>query len=942
MRSERYSLKVARWLFGAVAMAILLSGCGNVPLSSSSQSGTASINNPIPAIASLSPTKATAGGAAFTLTVNGSDFVTSSSITWNGTTLAATYVSDSQITAQVPASSIANSGSVTVEVSNPAPGGGSSNAATFDITDNNPLPQLETLSPSAATVGGAAFTLTVSGSDFVTDSVINWNGAALATHYISETSLSAQVPASDIAATGTATVKVVSPTPGGGTSSGVTFTIRSMNPVPAIASLSPASATAGGAAFTLSISGSNFVSTSVVHWNGTALSTHYVSDKALTAQVLATNIVSAGNESVTVVSPAPGGGTSAADTFTVTSSNPLPSITSLSPASVTAGSAAFTLTVNGSSFVSASVVKWNGTSLPTTYASATKLTAQVAASLVATAGTPSVTVVSPAPGGGTSTAATFTIGSVNPMPAIASLSPASASAGGAAFALTVNGGNFTSASVVKWNGTALPTTFTSAAKLTAQVSATLIASTGTPSVTVVTPAPGGGTSSAVTFTINSASNSVPTVSSLSPASATAGDAAFTLTVNGSGFVSTSVVNWNGSALPTTYTSGAKLTAQVSAALVASAGTPSVTVFSPAPGGGTSSGSTFTIISADAVPAVSSLSPASATAGGAAFTLTVNGSNFIGTSVVNWNGTALTTTYVSASKVTAQVPAADISSAGTASVTVVNSGGASGATTFTISSVMVGCGTASPQTGTFNLTTTDGSESRQYLVQVPADYSSSKSYALTFVYHGLNGNSSVSQAFGLQNATGASEASIFVFPNSRGSGWDDSHAGIDMKYFDNMLAAVKATYCIDSNRVFAAGFSWGGDFVTALSLTRGNVLRAVAVNSATDEFRNYSDYTSHIDYAFQTTTHPAVRFGHAIGGDVFYGAPLFATTSTLFQHENSCSATSTSYPSSFSQQTCKTFDNCSNQVIECPFDASLGHILPPNWPADTWAFFASFH
>jgi poly(3-hydroxybutyrate) depolymerase len=299
--------------------------------------------------------------------------------------------------------------------------------------------------------------------------------------------------------------------------------------------------------------------------------------------------------------------------------------------------------------------------------------------------------------------------------------------------------------------------------------------------------------------------------------------------------------------------------------------------------------------------------------------------------------------VSAAKLTAQVSAGWIAATGTASVTVVSppGGGISNTATFTINSALVGCGTQSPQTGIFNLTTTDGSISRQFLVQVPADYTNTKAYALTFVYHGLNGNSSVSSSWGLQNSPGAAESSIFVFPNSNGSGWDDSHGGHDMTYFDNMVKQVEATYCIDTKRVFAAGFSWGGDFVTALTVTRGNVLRAAAVNSATYEFGNYSDYRTHIDYPYQTATHPAVRFEHAIGGDSFYPAPLFATTSALFQHLNSCSSTSTPYPSTTTSMTCESYNSCTNQVIECPFNANLGHVLPPNWATDTWSFFASF-
>ena len=73
------------------------------------------------------------------------------------------------------------------------------------------------------------------------------------------------------------------------------------------------------------------------------------------------------------------------------------------------------------------------------------------------------------------------------------------------------------------------------------------------------------------------------------------------------------------------------------------------------------------------PAITLLSPSSATAGGPGFTLTVNGTGFVGTSVVNWNGSPLTTTFVSATQLTAAVAAAQIAAVIPVSVTVVNPG-----------------------------------------------------------------------------------------------------------------------------------------------------------------------------------------------------------------------------------------------------------------------------
>lgn len=73
-----------------------------------------------------------------------------------------------------------------------------------------------------------------------------------------------------------------------------------------------------------------------------------------------------------------------------------------------------------------------------------------------------------------------------------------------------------------------------------------------------------------------------------------------------------------------------------------------------------------------MPAIAQLNPNNATAGGAAFTLTVNGSNFATRAIVNWNGAAQsTTTYISANQLMVTVPASMITTSGTVQVTVTN-------------------------------------------------------------------------------------------------------------------------------------------------------------------------------------------------------------------------------------------------------------------------------
>ena len=503
---------------------------------------------------------------------------------------------------------------------------------------------MASISPTSATATSADFTLTANGKGFVESSQIEWNNTALVTTFVSATQLTADVPAANIATAGTANVIVSS----GQVSSGTqTFTI---NAPPAITTLSPTSALAYGAAFTLTVNGTGFVSGATVQWGTTALATKFVSTTQLTATVPASAIGGAGSVQITVTSS---GITTAALSFTL--NPPPPVISNLNPSSAVATGAAFTLAVNGSGFTQSDTVQWNGSALPTTYASASQLTAYVAASLIATSGSVNVTVTV----GSVTTAATpFP---VTAPPAITTLSPTSVIAGVAGFALNVNGTGFVQTTQVQWNGAPLTTTFVSATQLTAAVPASLTTSPGTVTIQVNF---GGNSSQGVTFTINGP----PTVASLSPAAAAVGGSAFTLTVTGTGFLSGSAVNWNGTALTTKFVSATQLTASIATTLIASAAVATVTVTS---GGVISNGTQFPI---NPPPAITGFSPATVPGTGAAFTLTVNGTGFASGATVEWNGTALPTTFVSATQLTVAVPANLAAGSGTAAIVVADPGG----------------------------------------------------------------------------------------------------------------------------------------------------------------------------------------------------------------------------------------------------------------------------
>jgi hypothetical protein len=183
--------------------------------------------NPPPILNSISPVTAVAGSPALTLTATGSSFIASSQIYWNAVPLVTTYVSATQLTASIPATSLTTAGVASVYVVSPAPGGGTTNTSGFIITaPNNPAPTLTSISPSSVTAGATGFTLTVSGTNFISSSVIKWNGATLTTTYVSATQLTAAIPASSVATAGTVPVTVFNPAPGGGTSTAVNFTIN--------------------------------------------------------------------------------------------------------------------------------------------------------------------------------------------------------------------------------------------------------------------------------------------------------------------------------------------------------------------------------------------------------------------------------------------------------------------------------------------------------------------------------------------------------------------------------------------------------------------------------------------------------------------------------------------------------------------------------------------
>lgn len=634
-------------------------------------------------------------------------------------------------------------------------------AASFTIPLFSNLPLITSLNPAAASAGSAGFTLTISGSNFSNSSVVQWNGNSRATAFSSGTQLTAQIPASDLVAAGTANVTVFNPPPGGGTSNSLSFTINSAIACPVVSSINPASGIVGSS---VTITGANFTGVTAVKFATNVASTFSInSDSQITATVPSGAVTG----SITLSK------TGCADvqtaTFTVTQPNPVPTLTSISPNSVTAGSAAFTLTVNGTNFVSGAVVRWNGSNRATSFVSSARLSATITAADISTAGTASVTVFNPAPGGGASNALSFTVCSYAIQPTNQSFNASGGSGSvnvtagsGCAWAATSNASWITVTSSASGSGNGTVSYSVAANPNTSQRSGTLtiagqtftISQAGAinaPTITSISPPtptisvqdrpivvngsgfqsgltvtvfypggqstlsgsqiqnvtstsfvmlvllslpggygirvnnPDGGQSDIFNFTVVSCSFTLGALNQSFSANGGTGSVSVT-TASGCQWVAASNVNW------ITITAGSVSVGSGTVEFLVAANTNA----SSRSGTLTIANQTFTVnqagIAPNPSPTLTSLNPNSVITGSGALTLAVNGANFFSGSAVRWNGSDRATAFISSTQLTAQILATDIATAGTATITVFNpapGGGVSNALSVTINPAPVG-------------------------------------------------------------------------------------------------------------------------------------------------------------------------------------------------------------------------------------------------------------
>ena len=331
-----------------------------------------------PTLTSISPSTVAAGSNGFTLTATGTNFTDGTQLLWDGAVQSTKFVSSTQLSISVTTTQISTAGTVTIRAMKPDTT--TSGPATLTITGTPPPTfALNSISPSTIAAGSPDFTLAATGIGFVSGDVITLNGVAANTTFESATQMHATVPAADVANPGTIAVAVQDASKNKSNTLPLTISGAFVGKPPTLTSLSPNTLYALSPAFTLTANGTGFVSGSQIVWNGTLLTTTFVSSTQVTANVAASYLTMVGIENVAVLNPE--GTISNTLPFKLTvSPTTTPTVVSISPTKVAVGSPGFTLTLNGMNFATGCVAYFGNDPLPTTVVSDTQLTAQVPAS----------------------------------------------------------------------------------------------------------------------------------------------------------------------------------------------------------------------------------------------------------------------------------------------------------------------------------------------------------------------------------------------------------------------------------------------------------------------------------------------------------------------------------------------------------------------------------
>jgi uncharacterized protein (DUF1800 family) len=448
------------------------------------------------------------------------------------------------------------------------------------VTLNNPIPQLNSVSPLVIPVG--PFTLSLTGLHFAPGAIAFLGSTALTTTVVSSTQLTATGTATS-AQVGNVNITVQNPAPGPIASSAITAQVKGS--LINVQVTPPTGLIRAGTqqVFAATVTGT---STTGVTWsvNGVPGGNDTVGTIVGNGNYLAPTVIPNPN-AITVTATSVADST-ASGNAAVTLGNPVPILTSVTPTEMVVG-ISFQLTITGSGFMQGSVVNFGTQQLATTFISPTELTATGTAT-AAQVGNIAITVSNPNPVSATSAAIMAQVVATSDIVVVVTPKTVSIGAGNTAqFLATVTG---TTDLQVTWAVNNIPYGNATLGSIDGNgnyVAPNNIVGLGSVTITatsVVDTTKSG--SAVVTLT-----NPVPALSAITPGTLAPG--AFQITLYGTGFVSTSTATFGGQPLQVTYVTDEMITA-IGTATTSQAGQVSVIVTNPVPGGGTSSGLSVTL------------------------------------------------------------------------------------------------------------------------------------------------------------------------------------------------------------------------------------------------------------------------------------------------------------------------------------------------------------
>ncbi len=285
-------------------------------------------------------------------------------------------------------------------------------------------------------------------------------------------------------------------------------TFYKANPAPALVSLLPGSATVGSNGFTLKINGSSFVSTSLVIWNTTVAATTFVNNGVLSAIIPSSWLTVTGFAWINVYNPAPGGGFAYYPLLFFVTSNgaiPVPGIDHLTPGATKAGNPKLKVDIYGANFQNTSVALIDNITYTTGYIDSTHVTVTLQTTDMAQPGTVNVKVRNLPNIDSNEAGLTVAPPGTNVKPDIFTLSPPWVFSFGPAspqFTIVITGVNFVDGATAQWNGSDRPTQFMDSTHVKVTINGADIIAPGVAAIAVTNPAPGGGSSNLLAFTIS--------------------------------------------------------------------------------------------------------------------------------------------------------------------------------------------------------------------------------------------------------------------------------------------------------------------------------------------------------------------------------------------------------------------------------------------------------